>query len=251
METRSSRPSPEQLHLLSRVVRDVARSRRLPADDAQDFAQWVHVTLLERDYDVFVRFGGRSSLRTFLTTVVRRMLIDWRNQTHGKWRASAAAVRLGTHAVTLERLIYRDGHPSHEAIALVRAGGDAPSTEALLELRERLPVRHRRRMVSEDALRNVCDPREDLTTSDDRRRTEHETRKAVAVALGQLPPEDRWLICMRYGHGQSVRALAERLEIDARVLYRRFDRMLASLRSSLRAAEHRATYPVLEMTMSR
>jgi RNA polymerase sigma factor (sigma-70 family) len=225
-------PSSEQLQLLSQVVRDVARSRRLPADDAQDFAQSVHVTLLERNYDVFARFGGRSSLRTFLTTVVRRMLLDWRNQTYGKWRASAAAMRLGPHAVALERLIHRDGHPLHEAIALVRANAGAPAAEALIEIRAQLPIRHRRRMVSEDALRDICDPKEDPVALSERRRTERRTRKALALALRRLTAEDRWLIGMRYGQGRSVQAVAELLNVDAKALYRRYDRLLQSLRSA-------------------
>jgi RNA polymerase sigma factor (sigma-70 family) len=226
-----STPSEEQLQLLSQVVRDVARSRRLPIADAQDFAQSVHLTLLERRYDVFSRFGGRSSLHTFLTTVVRRMLLDWRNQAYGKWRPSAAALRLGPHAVTLERLITRDGHPPDEAIALMRGGADAPSAADLLALRAQLPTRHRRRMVSEDALRDVSDP-DDGPAADGQQTADRHMRRVIAAALRQLSREDRWLIAMRYGHGRSVQALAAELQVDSRALYRRFNRVLRALRSA-------------------
>jgi RNA polymerase sigma factor (sigma-70 family) len=237
VEMVTSTPSEEQLQLLSQVVRDVARSRRLPAEDAQDFAQSVHLTLLERRYDVFARYGGRSSLRTFLTAVVRRMLLDWRNQAYGKWRASAAALRLGAHAVTLERLIYRDGHPPDEAIALAAAAPDAPSADCLLALRGQIPVRHRRRMVSEDALREVSDPNDGPAARDSQETADRHTRRAIAAALRELSPEDRWLIAMRYGHGRSVQALAAELQVDSRALYRRYTRVLRSLRRAAGPAD--------------
>src|SRR5262245_22016454 len=88
-------PSSDQLALLNRVIKEATRSRRMSAEDAEDFAQWVQLRLLERAYDVFDRFTGKSSLRTYLTVVVRRMLLDWQNSEYGKWRPSAAAVRLG------------------------------------------------------------------------------------------------------------------------------------------------------------
>jgi len=69
-------PTPEQLATLDSVIRQVARAGRLQPHDADDFSQSVHVRLIERQYDVFDRFDGRSSLRTYLTVVVRRLLLD-------------------------------------------------------------------------------------------------------------------------------------------------------------------------------
>jgi hypothetical protein len=59
--------SPDKLTLLTRVARDIARSRRLSPDDALDFVQSVQVRLLERNYDVLRQFQGRCALRTYLT----------------------------------------------------------------------------------------------------------------------------------------------------------------------------------------
>jgi len=81
----------EPLRTISQVIRQVCRTSRLRPEDQEDFAQSVHVRLLERNYDVIRRFAARSSLRTYLTVVVRRMLLDWRNANQGKWRPSAAA----------------------------------------------------------------------------------------------------------------------------------------------------------------
>ena len=145
-------PAPEDQRLLSQTLRDVARSRRLSPEDAQDFIQSAELKLLERNYDVFRRFDGRSSLRTYLTVVATRLLLDWRNSTYGKWRASAAAVSLGRVAVLLETLIVRDGHSRREAVAILLGRSDAPSKAELLRIAEQLPPRERRRMVSDESL---------------------------------------------------------------------------------------------------
>ena len=71
-------PPPEHLDLLAQVVREVT-TRRLQPADAEDFAQCIQVRLLDRNYDIFHRFTGRSSLATYLRVVVNRWLLDWRD----------------------------------------------------------------------------------------------------------------------------------------------------------------------------
>ena len=69
MAAQSYEPTPEELSLLDTVIRAVARARRLGCGDFQDFAQTVHLKLIERRYDAFSRFRGDSSLRTYLAAV--------------------------------------------------------------------------------------------------------------------------------------------------------------------------------------
>src|SRR5436305_14183551 len=101
--------SAADLAMLTRVIRDVARARRLSPDDAAEFEQVVHVKLLERKYDVFSRFRGESSLRTYLTAVITRLFLDWRNSMYGQWRSSSAARRSGPSAGAPERPHRRRG----------------------------------------------------------------------------------------------------------------------------------------------
>jgi DNA-directed RNA polymerase specialized sigma24 family protein len=167
-------PNPEDLSLLSEVLRDVSR-RRLSPDEAQDFIQSAHLKLLERHYDVFDRFAGGSSMRTYLTVVVVRLLLDWRNRTYGKWRPSAVALRLGDDAVRLERLIYRDGYSADEAIETLRLRPNAVSVQELWRLRRQLPQRARPRLVSDTAVDGVMtnsfqDP---VVDAEERRRYDH------------------------------------------------------------------------------
>jgi DNA-directed RNA polymerase specialized sigma24 family protein len=125
--------------------------------------------------------------------------------------------------------VYRDGHPPHEAVALARVRLGATSEDALRELLAQLPVRPRRRMVPEDAVSSSAGEWADPTVSQEAR----DVRRAVASGLRALSPQDRWLVCMRYGQGHSVPALAQTLGVDAKGLYGRFDRLLATLRQAV------------------
>ena len=233
MSCTSNPPSPDDLELLSHVLKEVARSRRLSSEDAQDFIQTAQMKLLERHYDIFRRFSGRSSLRTYLTVVVTRLLLDWRNSEYGKWRASAAAVTLGESAVQLERLVVRDGYTMDEAIAVVLGGRNAPARAELLRIVERLPRRPYRRRVSDEWLAEVGAGFEDPVGLAERRLADRRIRTALVRALRRLPAEDRWLIRVRFGENRSVQALASTLRTDPKKLYRRFDRTLRRLREQL------------------
>lgn len=226
-------PSSEELTLLDQILRKVARARHLSPQDAQDFVQSVHVKMLERQYDVFTRFAGRSSLRTYLVVVITRMLSDWRNSTRGKWRPAAVAVRLGPHAVLLDRLMHRDGLTADEAIEVARGGREAPAPSELRRIVDLLPRRLPTRHVTDEALRDRSGGFADSIEEREQQHRRSHAGRLLALALRQLPSEDRWLLRERYVRRSSVRAIAETLGADEKQLYRRFDRVLRSLRSAL------------------
>ena len=71
--------SPDQLYLanvetIEGAIRFVCRRHRLGAPDAEEFAATVRLKLIDDDYAVLRKFQHRSSLRTFLVTVVSRLL---------------------------------------------------------------------------------------------------------------------------------------------------------------------------------
>lgn len=230
----------DQFQLLSRVIRAVARSHRLGVEDAEDFGQVVHLRLLERNYEVFQAFEGRSSLQTYLTVVVTRLLLDWRNATRGKWRPSAVAVRLGQDAIALERLVHRDGLPLRDAIQVMvsrHADGHDAVAARLEALAAGLPARVRRTFVpaeaSEGAHRTEFD---DPVAREESRALERAVRAASRQACASLPPEDRQLIALRFGRALTVQTIGRRLGTDPKPLYRRLARSLGSLRRALEAS---------------
>lgn len=225
-------PSPDNLTLLDTVARAVARARRLSSADIDDFAQTVHMRVAQRGYDVFARYEGRASLRTYLTVVVTRQFKDWQDHNLGKWRPSVTAVRLGPVAVQLDRQLNRDGTPPHEAAQAV-ASSSGCSERDVSTLLARLPRRPKRRLVplNDAHQRHVAfaDPLDqalavsNLTTA----------RRAVVKAIAALGPADARLFVARYVHHLSVARIAKTELVDAKVLYRRFDRIRRAIRDRL------------------
>jgi RNA polymerase sigma factor (sigma-70 family) len=236
-------PTPEQMVLLTQIIREISR-RRLSPEDAEDFAQVVHLRLIEREYDVIHQFRGRSSLRTYLTVVVLRILLDWRNEQYGKWRPSAAAVQLGVHAISFERLTSRDGLTSAEAIEVMCAN-DGCQRDALETLVMRLPIRPRRRRVSEREAIEVATGFEDQIDRPARRIA---ARRVLTEALRGLCDEDRQLLRARFSRSHSIQALAKATSIDARQLYQRLTHVLRNLRDTLRRAGITNLADIMEAT---
>jgi len=237
MNRTSTAPAPDDLALLSRLARQVARARRMSTDDTEDFAQSVQVRLAERDYDIFHRFSGRSTLQTYLRVVVNRMFLDWLNSTYGKWRPSVAAVRLGEHAVRLDRAINRDRYTVDEAVAMIAADCDAPPTADLRRLADQLPRRLRRRRATQEDLSLIAGPEfQDPVEAAEDQQNKRRIAVTLADALQALPPEEQQMIQLRFMQRRSVQSLAHMFESDPKSLYRRFERTLRSLRRSLLAA---------------
>jgi RNA polymerase sigma factor for flagellar operon FliA len=231
-----AQPTSSDLVLLAEVIRAVIRRGRLLPPDAEDFSQSVQLKFLETGYEAFARFDGRSSLRTYLTTVVWRLLLDWRSAAYGKWRPSAAARRLGVQAVRLDRLLNRDGMTVDEAIQVASLAPEALPDHVLRLLADRLPRRRRRIRVADDVLQLVAREFPDPVEARERAMQARQTRIALGLAFNQLKPEERRLMSLRYRQALTVREIASLLNVDARRLYRTFDRLVGKLRRGMGAS---------------
>ena len=131
-----------ELTLIERVIGWVCARRGLRGADADDFASVVKTRLVENDYEILGKFQGRSSLKTYLTAVINRLYLDFQVQRFGKWRSSAEAKRLGTTALRLECLMFRDGLSFDEACGVLKSDPRVAETrDALDAIRQRLPNR--------------------------------------------------------------------------------------------------------------
>jgi RNA polymerase sigma factor (sigma-70 family) len=222
---------------IEQAVRFVTRRRSLSGPEAEDFASEVKLALIENDYEVLACFQGRSSLKTYLITVIQRLFLDRQRKQWGKWRPSAAAQRLGPVALRLELLLYRDGLPLAEAVeALKTNAGVTESREVLAGWAQKIPVRSRRVAESIDdpdcpelPASDPVDPHSQLQTQE----TVTRCQAAIERTMGDLPPEDRVVLRLRFEDDLSVADIARTLRCDQKKLYRRVESMLASLRSVL------------------
>lgn len=225
------------LPVVERVVAEVARRHRVSGDVLAEFRSLVFVKLVENDYAVLQRFHGASSLRTYLTVVAQRVLLDYRNREWGRWRASAAASRIGPVAVRLEKLINRDGLSPGEAVAAIGAERLTLACAGFVEtLKVRPVVKGARAMLGEDAIPECFDPApgpEALAGLREQERPAARVRRLVCAALHALDSEDHLIITLRFRDGLSVADVGRVLRLDAKPLYRRIDRILARLQRVL------------------
>src|SRR5918999_3660584 len=132
----------QHLPYIERTVAALSRRYGLRGDDADDFASWAKMRLIENDYAVLGKFRGGSSLPTYLTVVLSMLGREYLVHQRGRWRPSAAARRAGPLATRLETLIYRD-HLSlgHAAERLRTSGETTLSDRDLAALLATLPRR--------------------------------------------------------------------------------------------------------------
>jgi len=227
-----------QLPVIETVVSHVCRRHHLAATEAQEFRSEVTLRLMQRDYEVLRRFQGRSSLRTYLTVVVNRLFLDYRIQLWGKWRPSAEAKRLGPVALSLERLIARDGWSFDQAVEVLRTSHAVDeSPDELYAIYVRLsPSGPNRHFVPEDAAQHVPStapaPDETLIRAE-REFAGNRVRLALDRARQGLRPEERLILKMRFDDAFPVSEIAAALRLDQKRLYRTIEGILERLRTGL------------------
>lgn len=225
----------ENLPLVSQIVKNVCRGRGMDACQTEEFAGFVHLRLVENDYAIVQAFKGRSSFGTFLTTVIGRLLNDYRNHEWGKWHASAEAKRLGETAVELERLVVRDRRSIDETLAILQPRFPGLTKASIEELLARLPTRYRRRFVELEKRREELEETVDDDEVEDRE-TADRISSVVSQFIDGLPREDRLLLQLRFESNMPVPQIARSLKEDVQLLYRRLRKHFAGLKETLESA---------------
>jgi RNA polymerase sigma factor for flagellar operon FliA len=208
--------------------------------DAGEFGSEVKLKLVENDYEILRKFQHRSTLRTYLTIVVQRIYLDYRNHLWGKWRPSAEARRLGPVAIRLETLMVRDGYGFAEASVHLRTNDGVAETERdLYEIAIRLPLRLRHAMCGEDAIEDLPDTATELddgVSSEERMARARRIQGALAAATEALGDQDRLILRLRFQEGLARADIARALHLDEKPFYRRFAALLRHLRESLESS---------------
>jgi RNA polymerase sigma factor for flagellar operon FliA len=241
MEEASERVAAEAMmvaHLdwIDRVTASLTRRYGLGGDDADDVAAWIRLRLMEDDYAALRKFRGDSSIQTYLLVVVTSLFRDYRAGHWGRWRPSAAALRVGPLAVRLETLVYRDGLTLAEAGQVLRSSDpDVPDDRHLAELLGRLPVRSPLRPGEAPLLDGIPAPDEgDAGIQAAEAATQRaRVRGALERALETLSQEDRLILRLRFWQGSSIGDIARALRLEQKPLYRRIERLSHVLRAEL------------------
>ncbi len=227
------------LDLVERILRWANRRYRFSPQDAEEFRSFVFLKLVRDDYAVLRKFRGQSSLRTYLTTVVLRLGLDFRNKIWGKWRPSAAAKRMGKEALQLERLISRDGHSVFDAIEILKVSDQVTSSRQALErIASRLPKRAKRQLEGGDVVLHLVGEgqADDRLWRLERNRIIGGVKNDLETLVKKLPKEDRQVLELRFNKGLKISQIATVLGLKQRNLYSRLERCLRAIRQELEAA---------------
>lgn len=223
--------------VIERTIAYVCRRYRLSGVEGEDFASVARIALIENDHARLRGFSARSALQTYLAIVITRLLQDWRNAQWGKWRPSAEAHRMGPLATRLETMTVRDKLSFDEAVETLRTNHGVMEDRVALEaMYARFPVRPGRSFTGEDALERMPAPDSRADAGLDQAEAVAAAQRAagaLAGALAKLPPQDRLIIKMRFDDGFRVADIAKVMNLEAKPLYRRIERLLAELRQSL------------------
>jgi len=225
------------LPLIERVIAFVVRRHHATPEEAEDFASDVKVRLLENDCAILRKFEGRSQFKTYLTTVISRLLLDYRTAAWGKWRPSEEARRRGEVAILLDRLLSRDGLSLDEAFEVMRTNHGVTLTRRDVEtLAASFPVRVKRRFEDEQVLANLpslAESPEDAVANEEHMSERERLSRALAKVMSRLDPQDRLILALHYRDGRKVTEIAQLMRLEQRSLYRRVERILKQLRQIL------------------
>lgn len=218
----------ETLPIIRRLVRREC-SRRGMWSEADDLCSELAVKLLDHDCAALKQFDGRGDFHGFLARVVQRVVIDYGRRAWGKWRPRAAARKLGPTAVLLDRLVTRDRVPADEAIRITATTAGLPPREVEQIHRSLGHAPARRRLDPAPNFVPFCSAIE----ADERAEEVDMLRQALAAAIFELSSADRELIRKRYVENRTITEIADASAVDRKMLYRRFERIHATLRERL------------------
>ena len=227
------------LPIVMRAVDSVLRRRGKRKDFADDFRGWVVLKMLEREAAVLKQFRGESTLFTYLHVIVARLYCDYLISQNGKWRPSRKARQLGAHAVSLERLVYRDGYTLDEAVAVLRSQEGKSNESELRDEFFEIPRRRPRVSVESEALLEAHpDTRPsvyEVLREKELAQASRALRSALWVSLAELAEDDRLILELRFSRGLRISEISRRLGLNERSAYSHYHRILQVLRAKLEA----------------
>ena len=231
----------DHLGWIDKASATLCRRSGMSPRDSEEFASWARLRLIEDDYAVLRKFRHESKFSTYLTVVLAMLFRDYRVQRWGRWRPSAAAQRLGSVAITLEMLVYRDAMPLDQAVSALRTNAGVELTERELRaifarLPRRTPVRPTE--AGPGPLESTESPlhADDDVVADEASREKAAIDVAITSAVACLPAEDQLIIRLRFWEGLGIADISRLLGLPQKPLYRRVDRLLDELRTYLETA---------------
>ncbi len=224
------------LNWIERTSRFVARSHGYSPDDTQEFCSLVKEKILDNDYAVLRKFQGKSSLPLYLKTVIHRLYIDLEISRHGKWRPSVTARNMGTMAVQLEELLFRQGRSFDEACHILTSQHGQVDRDELHQIAGKLPKRWGKSTVQVVSLDDSAAEEPYLQTEErDPKTSEWAQRLASAVSdcVARLSGTERLILKMRFQDDFTYEAIGRCVRMKKLHVYWRLNKILSDIQENL------------------
>jgi RNA polymerase sigma factor (sigma-70 family) len=215
----------QNLTMIERIIAFLGRRHGVEYEDLEDLAGSVKLALIENDYAVLRKFEHRSTLATYLHTVITRMVLRYARV---RWQPSREARRMGDHAVRMERLLWRDGRSFREACEIVMATTESITAADLEVIYRRLPQR-RPRLELVPLSFDVVDPKPLIVDEV----IANEIATVLASSIEDLSADDRTLLQMRFWQERKISDIARVLHQSQKTIYKRIDGALRKIRQRM------------------
>jgi RNA polymerase sigma factor (sigma-70 family) len=228
----------QHLETIERAIQQACRRGAIPGDDGEDFASYVRLKLIEKDYAIIRKYDQRSSFAAFISIVVQRLLLDYRIAHWGKWHASNEAKRLGEVAIVIEAMLYRDGRTLDEVVPTLLRRWPELTRAAIDDVVQRLPPRMprcRTVQLDEDVVETLA-ANDEFGDDAERAVVAERIASIVRSVMNAADARDRLIFRLQFEGEMSVADISRTLKIEQKPLYRRLKRLLATLRARLEAA---------------
>jgi RNA polymerase sigma factor for flagellar operon FliA len=188
------------------------------------------------DYAVLRQFQGKSTLKGYLTSVIKNQMCDFQNRLWGKWRHSEMAKRLGEVAKLLEKLL-RDGYNFDEAVQILQTNHKVEMPwQELNEIAAKLPPRTPRHWEAEEVLESLPstnDQPDSGIVGQEKKAQRVRVLEALHKSLKTLPAEDQVIIKMYKWSRFTVKQISLVLKLDYMPLFKRIQKTLKHLKSEM------------------
>jgi RNA polymerase sigma factor (sigma-70 family) len=218
------------------IIRAVCFRNRLKPEDTEDFASEVKLRLVENDYRILRVFTGKSSIETYLTTVIANTVRDLIRERDGRWRPSEEAKRLGEIAERIEELVYRFRYPFHEAYQILTTNfGFKQSEREVREIFFKLKPREERsiRVSCEEEIHDVRGTPEMQMVAAEQNLLENKIACIIDEMREQLSATDRMMLRMAFEDNLKLTVIAEQLRLTRAEVDRRIREVLIGFKRGI------------------
>lgn len=236
--------SPKALFLANQsvveeIISYLGQKYAVSSDTKEDFTSEVFIKLMDQDYAVFKKFKGHSQIKTYLTVVISRFFLDYRDRIWGRWRPSTQAKALGELGILVEQYISRDGYSVDACFQMLKHNHLLEVNEQdIYDIFHQLPHRHKRQEVGEATLVRKATPDADPQTAFQQKLADKDLAVATAAVrqcLEQMPEQDQLILRLHFEKGVPLSRVALVANIQPKAIYRKTQALLSDLRHRLEA----------------